>query len=108
MALTFTTGTFGPRTDVSYIDIGTDALILEASLTELDKIHLEAALAEDNLSDYAMPNGQQNADEYFTPLTRAAADITAQYQAAVYRSQIPATFADHEDRIATLEAGSGT
>lgn len=110
MALSFTTSTFGPKTDVSYIDIGTDALILEDNLTAFDQRHLEAALEETALADYAMPNGQQTADDYFTPKTRTAAEIAEQYQEDAFRGGVVSalsdhaiTLADHEARITDLE-----
>jgi len=117
MALTFTTGTFGPRIDLSYIDIDADDLILEQSLSKADQAHLEAAQAETTLADYAMPNGQQNASEYFTQLTRTAAELTDAYNKEAARNggldQVAAntatindniaTIDDHETRITTLE-----
>lgn len=103
MALSFTEATIAGRT-IEYIDIGTDALILKGNLSAKDAVHLEAALAESSLGDYNMPNGQQTAAEYFTPMTRTLAEITAQYQNAEYRKGAASTLADHATTLADHEA----
>lgn len=76
MAINFTDQTFGDRT-VSAVDVGSDQIVLEDSLSAFDLIHVEAAMADD-INTYEMPNGQLFL-VYYAEFIRTAAELTAAY-----------------------------
>lgn len=103
MALTFTDVTLDTRT-VSAIEVTTDQWIQEDALCEFDKVHLEAAMAEATLADYAMPNTGTTADVYFAPFMHSAAELTESFAKNRIRRDNKDAIFNLEDRVGTLES----
>lgn len=104
MALTFTDVTLDTRT-VSAIEVTTDQWIQEDALSAFDKVHLEAAMAETALSDYAMPNTGTTADVYFAPFMKTAEQLTESFARNRIRQFPNVSIRNNEKALSALEAG---
>lgn len=124
MAITYTAIDVSGNASVTKqgVDIGTDEIVLQESLSSFEESHLDAALTAAEavgvtLADYTMPNGK-TADVFFAPYANPLATLQSNfkfnrnrnggYVEAIADIQTvndaqDVTLADHETRITTLE-----
>lgn len=109
MAITYTAIDVSGNASVTKqgVDIGTDEIVLQESLSSFEEGHLDAALTAAEavgvtLADYTMPNGK-TADVFFAPYSNALADLQATFKRLRIKNDQVGAIGDLEDRVTTLE-----